>query len=423
MSLPQRPADTPPAKATSPQPKAAALTVEQALAAVLSGAIPTAATDVVPLLDAAGRVLAAPVLAGLTQPPFDASAMDGYAVRSEDVAHLPVTLDVVGEAAAGHGFPGTVGPRQAVRIFTGAPVPAGADAIVIQENTARHGATVTVTDGRPDGEHIRPRGGDFSAGAVLFAAGRRLAPRDVTLVAAAGHATARVHRRPRVAIIATGDELVLPGTPPGPDQIVCSNPYGVHALATAAGADATFVGIARDTRAHLAAHLGRARNADIVVTLGGASVGDHDLVGPVLAEIGLALDFWKIAMRPGKPLMFGRLGTQRVLGLPGNPVSSLITARLFLVPLIRALQGLPAEPAVTFHAATTVTLPANGPRAHYMRATRSAGHGGSTSVTPVRSQDSSLLSPLADADCLIVRPIQAPAVAAGETVPVLPLDL
>jgi molybdopterin molybdotransferase len=404
-------------------PSKSALTVEAALAAVLDGVRAIAHVEHVDLFAASGRILAAPIAARLTQPPFDASAMDGYAVRAADVATLPARLLVIGEAAAGHAFDGEMQAGQAVRIFTGAPIPAGADAVVIQENTTRDGDIVHVVDGRLDAEHVRPRGGDFAEGAALLAADRKLSTRDVTLAAAMGHPTLPVRRRPRVAILATGDELVLPGETLRADQIVCSNPFGVAAMVAAQGAEPQFLGIARDTRESLTAHLNRARDADVIVTLGGASVGDHDLVGPVLRDMGLNLGFWKIAMRPGKPLMFGQLGAQRVLGLPGNPVSSLITARLFLVPLIRAMLGLPPELQASHTARTTVALAANGPRAHYMRATLQTGADGGSELMPVRSQDSSLLAPLAAADVLIVRPIGAAAVAAGAAVPFLPLDM
>jgi molybdopterin molybdotransferase len=399
-----------------------ALTVEEALARILADASATADVVQRDLLSAAGAVLAAPLVAKLTQPPFNSSAMDGYAVRSADVARLPATLDVIGEAAAGHGFGRPVAAGQAVRIFTGAPIPEGADAIAIQENTRRDGTRVTVVDGTIDPEYVRPRGGDFAVGDALIPADRRLTARDLTLAAAMGYGTLAVRRPPRVAILATGDELVTPGTMPGPNQIVCSNTLGIAAMLRAAGAEPQLLGIARDTRASLEAHVGEAAGADILVTVGGASVGDHDLVGPVLRDRGMALDFWKIAMRPGKPLMFGRLGPQRVLGLPGNPVSSLVCTRLFAVPLVRALIGLEPEPARATMARTAVPLGANGVRAHYMRARRRDGPDGGAEVTPAHSQDSSLMRPLAEADCLIVRPIGAPAVPAGGVVPILSLD-
>ncbi len=401
----------------------APLTVEVALAAVLKGVVPLNDAEHVDLFSAAGRVLAAPVASRLTQPPFDASTMDGYAVQGGDVTNLPATLRIVGEAAAGHAFVGKVGAGEAVRIFTGAPMPTGATAIIIQENTRRIGEHVEVVSGHPDTEHVRPRGGDFATGQMLLAANTMLTVRDVTLAAAMGHATLLVRRRPRVAILATGDELVLPGETPRADQIVCSNPFGISAMVAASGGLPEFLGIARDTAASLTTCLERARRADVIVTLGGASVGDHDLVGPVLREMGLTLGFWTIAMRPGKPLMFGHLKAQRVLGLPGNPVSSLVTARLFLVPLIHALLGRPIEPEQVALARSMVALPANGPRAHYMRAKRGLGVDGVVEVRPVRSQDSSLLAPLAEADVLVVRPIHAPALTAGAFVPYLPLDM
>ena len=403
-------------------PAAPALTVEDALARILEGATPGPATRVCPLAAADGHVLAAPLAARLTQPPFNASAMDGYAVRAADVATVPVTLTVVGESAAGHGYRGELRPGEATRIFTGAPVPAGADAIVIQEHTERDGDRVIIRDGEIDPEYVRPRGGDFHAGDVLIPAGRRLTARDITLAAAMGYAELTVRRPPRVAILATGDELVQPGVTPQIDQIVCSNTFGIAAMVRAAGGEPVLLGIAADTRESLERKVEEAESCDILVTVGGASVGDHDLVAPTLTKRGLSLDFWKIAMRPGKPLMFGRLGSQRVLGLPGNPVSSLVCARLFLIPLLRALLGIPPEPKQTLTARLAVALAANGPRAHYMRATTGRGDDGQIEVVPVRSQDSSLMSPLAEADCLIVRPIRAPALPAGSPVPVMMLD-
>ncbi|MGE3917233.1 MAG: gephyrin-like molybdotransferase Glp [Hyphomicrobiaceae bacterium] len=399
-----------------------ALTVEEALARILRGAVPIADIQRRDLLAAHGQVLAEPVVSGLTQPPFDASAMDGYAARLADLTTRPVTLRVVGEAAAGRGYRGALGAGEAVRIFTGAPVPSGADAIVIQESTERDGDRVTVLTGKPEFEHIRPAGGDFRSGELLLPAGRRLTARDITLAAATGHAALAVRRPPVVAILATGDELVLPGVAPGPDQIVCSNTFGIAGMVRAAGGTPRLLGIARDTAESLAERLDQAKGADILVTVGGASVGDHDLVGPVLRERGMALDFWKIAMRPGKPLMYGRLGPQHVVGLPGNPVSSLVCTRLFVIPLVRALLGLEPEPVRPLAARAAVPLSANGPRAHYMRAKARQGDNGQLEVTPVANQDSSLMRPLADADCLLVRPIGATALAAGASVPVLMLD-
>ena len=397
------------------------LSVAEAVQQILYGVEPTAA-ETVSIEQAAGRVLAAPLAARLTQPPFDASAMDGYAVRAADVAPLPAQLRVIGQAAAGHPYSGRVGAGEAVRIFTGAPMPEGADAIVIQENTVQEGAFVDVREGQPDPSYIRPRGFDFCAGDLLLEAGRRLGPREIALAAAMGHAAVPVRRRPVVAILATGDELVPPGTVLGPGKIVSSNHLGVAALAAQAGGEPRQLGIARDTGDSLERHLERAEGADILVTIGGASVGEHDLVVPVLKERGLALAFWKIDMKPGKPAMFGRLGAQRVLGLPGNPVSALICSRVFLVPLIRALLGQPQEDPATCRARLAEPLEANGPRQHYVRASLRKRSDGVPEVRPARSQDSSLLAPLASADGLLVRPPYAPAQPAGTEVSVLLLD-
>ena len=402
------------------------LSVDEALARILEGVEPMPA-EAVAIEAAHRRTLAEPLAALLTQPPFDASAMDGYAVRAADVARLPATLALIGEAAAGHPFAGRIAAGQAVRIFTGAPLPEGADAVVIQENAAQEksgsdGAKVIVREGTPDHGHVRHTGDDFRTGEVLLGVGRRLGPREVSLAAAMGHGTLWVRRRPRVAVISTGDELLPPGGRLGPGQIISSNHLGVTALAEAAGAEASFVGIARDTPESLETHFARAADADVIVTIGGASVGDHDLVGPVLKARGMTLSFWNIAMRPGKPLMFGRLGAARVLGLPGNPVSSLVCTRVFLIPLLRALLGQSAHDASPLRARAGVALEPNGPRQHYMRATTAPGPDGLPVVTPVRSQDSSLLAPLAQADCLLVRPVRAVAAPAGTLVPILPLD-
>lgn len=398
------------------------LSVEAARARILADAKPLSQIENLPLDAAAGRVLARPLSARLTQPPFDASAMDGYAVRVADVAALPVTLELIGESAAGRGFGGDVKPGQAARIFTGAPMPRGADGVVVQEDTTASPGKVTIQPSATSFDHIRPRGGDFHEGQTLIPAARVLGARDLLLAAAMGHGTVPVLAQPRIAIIATGDELVLPGEMPGPDQIVCSNPVGVGMLARAFGGDVTFLGIARDTRDSLASFFDRAAGYDVIVTLGGASVGDHDLVGPALVERGMKLDFWKIAMRPGKPLMFGRLGPQFVLGLPGNPVSAMVTARIFLAPLIATLAGRPDIAERERMLPVSTPLAANGPRAHYMRATIERGADGHDVVTPVPSQDSSLVSQLAAAGVLVVRPVGAPAAAAGTMVRVLDLD-
>jgi molybdopterin molybdotransferase len=399
------------------------LAVEDARRRILAGAQLTA-TEPVDLLSADGRVLAEPLTAQRTQPPFDVSAMDGFAVRHADIADLPATLRLIGESAAGHRYDGAVNEGEAVRIFTGAPVPQGADAIVIQENTEFDADTVRILEGTPERGHIRITGFDFTAGQTFFAPAHRLNARDITLAAALGHARLNVRRKPTIALIATGDELVLPGEPTGPDQIICSNPFGLAAMVHRAGGQPKFIGIARDDRADLAAKVESAKGADILTFIGGASVGDHDLVGPVLEDLGMRLDFWRVGMRPGKPLMYGRLGDHHILGLPGNPVSSMITTRIFLVPLIQAMLGLTDEIAADAgrEAHLTIDLAPNGPREHYMRAISEVAHDGTLTVTPVRSQDSSLLTPLSEADLLIVRPANDPAKASGDKVKILPLD-
>ncbi|SDP25348.1 molybdopterin molybdotransferase [Filomicrobium insigne] len=399
----------------------APLSVPEALARILDGVRATEMEEV-DLFGGRGRILASTLTAQFSQPPFDASAMDGYAVRDADVATLPARLTVIGEAAAGHPFAGTVAEGQAVRIFTGAPVPEGADAIVIQENTDREGDVVVVREGKPDPAHVRKRGGDFTKGDELLPAGLKLAPRHLSLAAAMGYGKLPVMRRPVVAILATGDELVEPGTPVAAGQIVCSNPYGIAAMAEAVGAEARLIGIARDTVDSLTEKIATAEGADILVTIGGASVGDHDLVAKVLQANGMTLDFWKIAMRPGKPLIFGHRGAQRVIGVPGNPVSSLICTRVFVVPLIRKLLGLDTGTDALMTARLTHAIEKNGPRQHYMRARLMTGENGVMEVRAAGSQDSSLLEPLSAANCLIVRPADAEALPEGASVNVLRID-
>jgi molybdopterin molybdotransferase len=361
-----------------------------------------------------GRVLSNDVCARLTQPPFDAAAMDGYAIRWSDL-HLP--WQVVGESAAGHGWPGTLAAGQAVRIFTGAPVPAGADTIVVQEEVARDGGTARLTGEGPPrkGAHIRRQGQDFASGDRLIAAGTRLSPPHLGLAAAAGHGALPVVRRPRVTLIATGDELVPPGTTPGRGQIVSSVPAMLTALLRCAGAVVHDPGLVRDDHAAIAAAIASA-DADLIVTIGGASVGDHDLVVPVLRSLGADIDFWKVAIRPGKPLLAGQLAGRRVLGLPGNPVSAFVTALLFAVPLIGRLGGF-EEPLPLEMQHLAVPLPGNDARRDHLRARRTP-----SGVEPFPAQDSAMLSRLAAADLLIIREPHAPAAAAGESVACIALD-
>lgn len=399
----------------------ALLAVNEALERLLDGAEPSEA-ETVPIAEAAGRVLAEPLTARRTQPPFDASAMDGYAVRAEDVVHLPATLRVIGLAPAGKRFAGVVGPGEAVRIFTGAPVPEGADTVVIQEDTKRlDDDTVEIIEAPAKGRHIRRRGLDFRDGDALLDKGRMLDAAALSLAAAANYPALPVVKRPLLAIIATGDELMPPGSDTGPDQIIASNAYGVAAIAAAAGARVLDLGIAPDRKQAIATLVRRAvdEGADVLVTLGGASVGDHDLTHTVLTEEGMALDFWKIAMRPGKPLMFGRLGRTRFIGLPGNPVASLVCSYLFLKPLLARLGGRHYAPD-TLRATLGAPLPANDRRQDYIRATLQDGPGGPF-ATPFGIQDSSMLKVFANANALIVREPHSPAANAGDSCTVIRL--
>ncbi len=391
----------------------ALLPVANALARVLEGAEPLP-TESVPLAEAEGRVLAEDLAALRTQPPEDVSAMDGYAVRAEDVASAPARLKLIGEIAAGRPFAGRVNAGEAVRIFTGGVLPAGSDTVVIQENTEREGDTVVVATPAARGRNVRVAGLDFRKNDVRLTKGRRLTGRDVALAAAMNHATIPVHRRPMVAIVATGDELVPPGTEPGPGQIVYSNVFALSAVARREGAEVIDLGILPDRLEETIAGVRRARDlgADVLVTAGGASVGEYDLVQPALAAEGVALSFWKIAMRPGKPMMFGQLGQMRVLGLPGNPVSAYVCAVLFVAPLIRKLLGRHDVEHPLTKGVLGRDLPANDEREEYMRATL-ARRDGTWVATPFPQQDSSMLVPLAAADCLVIRPAFAPAVPAG----------
>jgi molybdopterin molybdotransferase len=400
----------------------ALMPVAQALALVLREASPLPA-DAAPLAQAHGRVLADDLAALRTQPPDDVSAMDGYAVRAQDVARVPARLKLIGEVAAGRPFAGTIGGGEAARIFTGGVMPHGADTVVIQEHTERADDTVVVGKPTGKGRNVRPQGLDFTAGAVLLRRGRRLSDRDLALAAAMNHPAVRVHRRPKVAVLATGDELVMPGVTPGPGQIVYSNGFATIALARREGCEIVDLGIAPDSLPETVAAIRRASGADILVTSGGASVGDHDLVQQALAGEGLALSFWKIAMRPGRPMLHGRLGAMHVLGLPGNPVSAYVCAFLFLVPLIRRLAGRTDIERVPESAVLGGDLPENDERADYLRATLATGADGSQIATALPLQDSSMLTPLSAADCLLIREAHAPAARAGSPCTILKLGL
>ena len=363
------------------------------------------------------------MVARRSQPPADFSAMDGYAVRAGDVTTTPVTLEVIGAVPAGQAFEGTVGAGQCVRIFTGAPLPAGADSIVIQENTtpAGKGPRVTINEAVAKGRYVRPKGLDFSQGAVGLVAGSRLGAADIGLAAAMNVPWLTVRRRPRVALLANGDELVRPGDASGPNQIICSNNLALAAEIEAAGGEASDLGIAADTVESLRRLAAGAAGADLLVTMGGASVGDHDLVQKALGGAGLEVDFWKIAMRPGKPLIFGRLGDMPMLGLPGNPVSALVCAHIFLYPLIDRMLGGDGAPRPRMTARLGAALKANDRREDYLRATLRRDSDGTLIATPFTVQDSSVLSGMAHADCLAIRRPDAPALAAGAEITVIPL--
>ncbi len=395
------------------------LSVQDARDRILATLSATGA-ETVALPESFGRVLAAGVHARLTQPPADVSAMDGYALRAAD-APAGARLRVVGAAPAGRPFDGTLKWGEAVRLFTGSVIPAGADCVLLQEDASAEGETVVVGEAPRPGQHIRQQGQDFSAGDVLLAAGRRLGARDVGLAAAGNHPWLTVHRRPRVAVLATGDELSLPGEAVGTGGIVSSNAHCLAALVRNAGADATVLPVAGDTASGIAAAAAGARGADMLVTTGGASVGDHDLVQAGLGSVGFRLDFWKIAMRPGKPMIFGDLDGMPVLGLPGNPVSAFVCAVLFLLPALARLGGLaacgPVEEAVVLGA----PVRANDHRADHLRATLARSADAGWVATPFERQDSALLRALAGADALVLRPPHAPALDAGGRVQIIRL--
>ncbi len=389
------------------------ITVDEALQRIfaLADALPT---ESVPLIRAAGRTLAEPAVAKRDQPPFPSSAMDGYAVAD---AAPGETFRVVGESAAGHRFESPIRQGEAVRIFTGAPVPDGADRVIIQEDVTREDDKITLNDNLDSQEYIRPASGDFSAGDAVPAP-RVLGPNDIALLAAMNIADVTVTCKPVVALIATGDELVMPGETPGPDQIIASNSLGLAALINGNGGHARVLPIARDNAESLKTAFALAEGADLMVTIGGASVGDHDLVAPVAEELGMARAFYKVAMRPGKPLMAGKIGGAAMIGLPGNPVSSMVCGHVFVVPLLRKMLGLGAAPSQRMTARLGRDIGANGPREHYMRATVNDGE-----IIPFERQDSSLLSILTKANALLVRPTDAKAGKTGDDVEYLPIGL
>ncbi len=389
------------------------ITVEEALAHLFALVSPLE-TETVPLVAANGRILSENVIARRDQPPFAASAMDGYAVAS-DAVRTGATLKVIGEAAAGHAFAGTVGMGEAARIFTGAPLPQGTDRVIIQEDITRDGDTIALGDNMDSKSHVRAAGADFKTGDKVTAP-RRLTPSDIALLAAMNIPQVPVTRRPTIAIIATGDELVQPGENPGPDQIIASNSFGLAALVQNLGAHPRLLPIARDNVASLELAFDLAKDADLIVTIGGASVGDHDLVGDVAQAQGMERAFYKIAMRPGKPLMAGRMRNATMIGLPGNPVSAMVCGHIFVAPVIRKMLGLGECVSPRQTAILAKDIGPNGPREHYMRA-----HHGPEGVMIFDRQDSALLTVLADANCLAIRPIGDTARSKGEQISIISL--
>lgn len=386
----------------------------EALARVLASVTRPTQTETVPLALADGRTLAADLLALRTQPPFNASAMDGYALRAADAAGGS-PLRIIGESAAGRPFEGVLGEREAVRIFTGAPVPEGADAVLMQEDASVEAGRVRPTAALASGRHIRAAGIDFRTGDALLRAGTVLTPRAIGLAASMGHAALPVRRRPRVAVISTGDELAQPGEQLGPAQIVSSNAVALAALLARAGAEAIDRGVVPDNPALTRRAIEAAAGCDLIVTCGGASVGAHDHVPAALKAAGYRIDVWKVALRPGKPFMMAASASGLAVGLPGNPVSSYVCALLFVVPLVRALLGQPDPGARALEPAVLgASLPANDLREDYMRARLTMGADGRTVAWALPVQDSSLQSVLAAADALLIRPAHAPAASPGE---------
>ena len=358
-------------------------------------------TETVPLAQAAGRVLAKDVYARITQPPFFSSAMDGYAVFNAE-AQAGMSLKVIGESAAGERFDGKLKSGEAIRIFTGAPVPEGADGILIQEDTVRDGDLITVQDGRETSLFIRPAGGDFKTGDVITAP-RRLSASDIALLASMNIPEVPVTRKPVVSLIPNGNELLMPGETPGQDQIICSNNFGLKALLEASGAEVRMLPIAKDTVESLTQAMDLSTGSDLVVTIGGASVGDHDLVHKVATERGMELDFYKVAMQPGKPLMAGKMDGVPLVGLPGNPVSSMVCGHIFLRPMLDVMLGFSPSPLKRETGVLTTDVRQNGSREHYMRASLDVS-GTGNQITPFERQDSSLLTILGQSNALLVRP-------------------
>ena len=411
-----------PTKPKFDTPDAGLISVEEARARILA-AIPVLTAETVPITAAHGRVTAKELAARLNHPPDPVSAMDGYALRSADVTEGPIRLRRIGESRAGARFGGSLGPGECIRIFTGAVIPEGADVIGLQEDAEESGGVVTLSAVGPPGRFIREAGMDFKVGQTLVPAGRALSARDIGLLASSGHGEVAVRRRPRVAILSTGDELVAPGAMPGPDQIVGSNGIALAAAVQSWGGEAVEIGIASDETGAIARAADQAMGADLLITSGGASVGDHDLVQAGFAERDFRTDFWRIAMRPGKPLMFGHIGKLPVLGVPGNPVSALVCAMLFVRPAMRKMQGMAGFDPVFERARLTVPMGQNDKREEYGRGRLGRGADGALEVTPFSAQDSAMQALLAQADCLIRRAPHAPGAAVGREVEVIRLDL
>ena len=398
----------------------ALMPVADARTRILDGVKPLSA-ETLALEKACGRVLAQDIKAKRDQPPFAGSAMDGYAVQHADLTTLPSTLTIVGTSAAGHSFKGVVKQGQAVRILTGAPLPKGADTIVIQENTEVEGSSLQVIEPTPKGKNIRRAALDFAKGDMLVEAGTKLSPRDVGLLAAGNAPSVKVYRRPRVVLFTTGDELVLPGQKPRADQIVSSNSHAISAMVQQFGAEVVNLGIVKDNLKATIAAVKKGLGADVLLTTGGASVGDHDYVQEAFKAAGVKIGFWRIALRPGKPFMYGRKGKTHVMGLPGNPVSALVTARIFLKPLLDRMMGLP-DSNIETTAILEGALRENDQRQDYLRATLKIAPDGRRTVSPFSAQDSSMQRTLQLSQAFIVRPAHAPPASSGDSVSVLLLD-